>query len=232
MSRSLDLPSTEGVDTLAQELAKLQNNGKRRIAFLGSRHVPVVDIHLIELIARSLAEEGHTILTSGSQGVNAAVIRAVLGVTVGELIRRLDAKVICCPEKEQLLVETLSIGAMGVNSAMEFFRRRRNMAVVTGAERTDIQLAALEASTQCLILTGLGEPLLQLIHRAEELEVPILKVDLDTLASVEIIEQAFGHVRIHESIKASYAVQLVQEHVNLKNILETIDFPCNFSNKC
>ena len=79
MSRSLDLPATEGVDALAQELAKLQDNGKRRIAFLGSRHVPVVDIHLIELIARSLAEEGHNILTSGSQGVNAAVIRAVLG---------------------------------------------------------------------------------------------------------------------------------------------------------
>ena len=153
-------------------------------------------------------------------------------VTVGELVRRLDAQVICCPEKDQLLVETLSIGAMGVNSAMEFFRRRRNMAVVTGADRTDIQLAALEASTQCLILTGLGEPLSQLIHRAEELEVPILKVELDTLASVEIIEQAFGHVRIHESIKASYAVQLVQEHVNLKRVLEKIDFPCNFSDKC
>ena len=41
-------------------------------------------------------------------------------VTVGELVRRLDAQVICCPEKSQLLVETLSIGAMGVNSAMEF----------------------------------------------------------------------------------------------------------------
>jgi len=48
LSRSLDLPATEGVDTLAQELAKLQNKGKRRIAFLGSRHVPVVDINLIE----------------------------------------------------------------------------------------------------------------------------------------------------------------------------------------
>ena len=80
MSRSIDLPATEGVDALAQELAKLQDNGKRRIAFLGSRHVPVVDIHLIELIARSLAEEGHNILTSGSQGVNAAVIRAVLDI--------------------------------------------------------------------------------------------------------------------------------------------------------
>ena len=80
MSRSLDLPSTESVDTLAQELAKIQDHGKRRIAFLGSRHVPVVDIHLIELTARSLAEEGHSIITSGSQGVNAAVIRAVLDI--------------------------------------------------------------------------------------------------------------------------------------------------------
>ena len=80
MSRSLDLPSTENVDTLAQELAKIHDHGKRRIAFLGSRHVPVIDIHLIELIARSLAEEGHSIITSGSQGVNAAVIRAVLDI--------------------------------------------------------------------------------------------------------------------------------------------------------
>ena len=153
-------------------------------------------------------------------------------VTVGELIRRLEAKVICCPDKNELLVETLSIGAMGVNSAMEFFRRRRNMAVVTGADRTDIQLAALEASTQCLILTGIGEPLPQLIHRAEEMEVPILKVDRDTLSSVEIIEQAFGHVRLHESIKADYAIQLVQDNVNIKRILEKIDFPCNFSENC
>ncbi len=68
------------VDTLAQELALLQDKGKRRIAFLGSRHVPVVAIHLVELIARSLAQEGHSLITSGSQGVNAAVIRGVLEV--------------------------------------------------------------------------------------------------------------------------------------------------------
>ncbi len=80
LSRSLDLPSLDRVDTLAQELALLQDKGKRRIAFLGSRHVPVVAIHLVELIARSLAQEGHSIITSGSQGVNAAVIRGVLEV--------------------------------------------------------------------------------------------------------------------------------------------------------
>jgi len=146
-------------------------------------------------------------------------------VTVEELVRRLNARVICCPERLELMVETLSIGAMSVNSAMEFFRRRRNMAVVTGADRTDIQLAALEASTQCLILTGAGEPLPQLINRSEELEVPLLKVDRDTLSTVEVIEQAFGHVRLHETVKATYAFRLVQEHCDLALIFKTLGIP-------
>ena len=42
LGQSLDLPALDSVDTLAQELALLQDQGKRRIAILGSRHVPVV----------------------------------------------------------------------------------------------------------------------------------------------------------------------------------------------
>ena len=146
-------------------------------------------------------------------------------VTVEELVRRLEAQVLCCRDRLDLLVETLSIGAMNVNSAMEFFRRRRNMAVVTGADRTDIQLAALEASTQCLILTGAGEPLPQLVSRAEELEVPLLKVEHDTLTTVGVIENAFGHVRLHESVKATYAFRLVEEHCDFEPLLTRLRLP-------
>lgn len=146
-------------------------------------------------------------------------------VTVEELVARLEARVLCCRDRLDLLVETLSIGAMNVNAAMEFFRRRRNMAVVTGADRTDIQLAALEASTQCLILTGVGEPLPQLINRAEELEVPLLKVEHDTLTTVEVIEQAFGHVRLHEGVKATYAIRLVDEHCDFGPLFTRLQVP-------
>lgn len=146
-------------------------------------------------------------------------------VTVEELARRLEARVLCCRDRLDLLVENLSIGAMNVNSAMEFFRRRRNMAVVTGADRTDIQLAALEASTQCLILTGVGDPLPQLLNRAEELEVPLLKVEQDTLTTVEVIEGAFGHVRLHESVKATYAVRLVEEHCRFDRLFSRLGLP-------
>jgi hypothetical protein len=73
------------IDTLAQELAMLQDRGKRRIAILGSRHVPVVAIHLVELVARALVHEGHSLITSGAQGVNAAVIRSALEVDPSRL---------------------------------------------------------------------------------------------------------------------------------------------------
>ncbi len=63
----------------------LQDKGKRRIAILGSRHVPVVSVHLVELVARSLAHEGHNLITSGAQGVNSAVIRSVLEVDPSRL---------------------------------------------------------------------------------------------------------------------------------------------------
>ena len=80
MTRSLDVPALDRIDTLAQELAMLQDKSRRRIAVLGSRHVPVVSIHLVELVARSLAQEGHSLITSGAQGVNSAVIRSVIEV--------------------------------------------------------------------------------------------------------------------------------------------------------
>ncbi|HEY9644195.1 MAG TPA: phosphotransacetylase family protein, partial [Coleofasciculaceae cyanobacterium] len=113
-------------------------------------------------------------------------------VSVSELVHQLKAEVLCRADRLDLMVESLKIGAMNVNSALGYFRKGRNMAVVTGGDRTDIQLAALETSTQCLILTGHIPPTPTILSRAEDLEIPILSVDLDTLTTVEIIDRAFG----------------------------------------
>ena len=44
-----------------------------------------MSVHLVELVARALPQAGHSLLTSGSQGVNAAVIRGVLEVDASRL---------------------------------------------------------------------------------------------------------------------------------------------------
>ncbi len=143
-------------------------------------------------------------------------------VSVGELVQRLDAKVLAASDRLDLMVESLCIGAMNVNSALQYFRKGHNMAVVTGGDRTDLQLAALETSTQCLVLTGCIPPTAAIMTRAEEMEVPILSVALDTLTTVEIIEQAFGEVSFHESAKARCMEQLSQEHLDIDRLLKLV----------
>lgn len=77
MSQSLDLPIISNYDELAQELAAIQQTGSKRIAILGSRHVPITHQQLIEMMAYALALGGNRVLTSGAQGANAAAIRGV-----------------------------------------------------------------------------------------------------------------------------------------------------------
>ncbi len=143
-------------------------------------------------------------------------------VSVGELVKQLNAEVLCRSDRLDLLVESLAIGAMNVNSAVKYFRKRRNMAVVTGGDRVEIQQAALETSTQCLILTGQLPPPAFILNRAEELEIPILSVDLDTLTTVEIVDRTFGQVRLHEPIKVQCISQLMGEHFDIERLLSKL----------
>ena len=143
-------------------------------------------------------------------------------VSVEELVTQLEAEVLCRPDRLDLMVESLAIGAMNVNAALKYFRKRRNMAVVTGGDRVEIQLAALESSTQCLILTGQLSPPLFILNKAEELEIPILSVDLDTLTTVEIVDRAFGQVRLHEPIKVQCIRELMAKHFDVERLLSQL----------
>ncbi|MCS6813125.1 MAG: phosphotransacetylase family protein, partial [Cyanobacteria bacterium] len=144
-------------------------------------------------------------------------------VSVRELVNQLNAQVLCRPDRLNLMVETMTIGAMNVNSALRYFQNARNQVVVTGGDRTDLQLAALETSTQCLVLTGCLSPNPEILSRAEDLEVPILSVDLDTLTTVEIIDRCFGQVRLHEPVKVDCIQRLMRQHFDLDRLLKLLN---------
>lgn len=75
MSQSVDLPR---VDEFLQELATIQQTGSKRIALLGSRHVPITHQVLIEMMSYALVLEGNSLITSGATGTNFAAIRGAL----------------------------------------------------------------------------------------------------------------------------------------------------------
>ncbi len=79
MSQPTEAPlETSKVDIFLQELAAIQQAGSKRVAILGSRHVPITHQQLIELMTYALVMAGNTVLTSGATGTNSAVIRGAL----------------------------------------------------------------------------------------------------------------------------------------------------------
>ncbi|MEN9230306.1 MAG: phosphotransacetylase family protein [Thermostichus sp. DG02_5_bins_236] len=144
--------------------------------------------------------------------------RILRSISVGELARQLEAEVLCCSDRLDLMVEDIAVGAMNVNSALKYFRKSEHKAVITGGDRTDIQLAALETSTLCLILTGKLplDPRIQ--SRAEELEVPILSVDLDTFTTINRIERMFGQIRLHEEVKVRCIQELMSSNFDFSRL--------------
>jgi hypothetical protein len=75
LSQSVDIPK---VDEFLQELATIQQSGSKRIALLGSRHVPITHQNLIELMTYALVLTGNRIITSGATGTNSAAIRGAM----------------------------------------------------------------------------------------------------------------------------------------------------------
>lgn len=114
--------------------------------------------------------------------------------TVQNVIDHIDAQIIGAGDRQRL-IENLSIGAMSAENALSFFRRKVNKAVITGGDRSDLQIAALETSTSCLILTGNMRPAATVMDRAAQRNVPILLTPDDTLTTVQRLESLMGHLR-------------------------------------
>ena len=82
--------------------------------------------------------------------------------SVGELAKHLGGEIVNCPERSEELVENLMLGALSVDSGLDYFRRKTNKAVIARGDRPDLQMAALETSTKCLILSLTSIPSLLL----------------------------------------------------------------------
>jgi BioD-like phosphotransacetylase family protein len=144
-------------------------------------------------------------------------------ISVAELIDVLDARVIGDKVDPEALVEALMVGAMSAQEALSRFRVHQNKAVITGGDRTDVQLAALETSTTTLILSGNLRPTAAVLNRANELGVAVLLVHTNTLETVETIESVFGKTRLGQAQKLARFEALMADNVNYRRFFELLD---------
>lgn len=145
--------------------------------------------------------------------------RELAGVTVAHLADSLGAEVLTEAPTDGM-VERLHVGAMSGESALRYYRRTSNAAVITGGDRADLHAAALEApGVNCLVLSGGHEPDGAIVGKAEERGVPILLVQTDTLTAVERAEEVVQGGRALDAEAVDLMRDLLHDHADVDAVL-------------
>jgi len=144
--------------------------------------------------------------------------RLLLGLTVGEIAGRVDGEILNDSAKSSEVVENFMLGAMVVDEGPLYFGRKPSKAAVLRGNRPDMQLAALETSTKCLVLSGGVAPTYPVLTSAREKGIPIILTRGDTNSIVNTLEIALGRSRFNQKKKLPRLLQIMEKHFNFKAV--------------
>jgi len=144
----------------------------------------------------------------------------LLAPTVRDIVELLNAEVLENKERLNNIVEDIVVGAMAPSAALRWFRRAVNAAIVTGGDRTDLIITALETKPSVVILTGNLYPDISVLIKAREVDVPILLTSYDTYTTVEKLREVQSIVTA-DSIKTkeSYIIETVDKEIDWRKLL-------------
>ncbi len=114
------------------------------------------------------------------------------------------------------LVETFLIGAMNAQGALKYLRQVNRAAFITGGDRTDLAMAALNQDVSTLILTGFIQPDLGVITAANEKGIPIILSPSDTYTTMRNLERLKPGIQEDEMEKV---LALIEKEINWDLIL-------------
>jgi len=142
--------------------------------------------------------------------------------TIRDVASELEAEVLTCTKHLDKLVEGYLIGAMTPESALSWLRRSAGSALITGGDRTDLLLTALETDISAVILTGNIYPALSVLTRSEEKGIPIILVSQDTFTTTRQLEEMEGKITASPSSmnKIRLTRDIVSEYVDWKRIID------------
>ena len=145
--------------------------------------------------------------------------RSLLGVTVGQVASHLKGRYVVGEVLADSLVQHFLVGGFGMDSGLEYFGLRDNKAVIVRGDRPDVQMAALQTPTTCMVLTKGIEPIEYVLNEAELEEVPVVVVESNTLDTMAALSAVQDLARFDHPAKLARYVELLEEHVDVGAIL-------------
>ena len=147
--------------------------------------------------------------------------RALLAPSLIEVAQHLGAKFYVPAYDQSALIEHFLIGGLVLEWGVNYFSRFKDQGVIVRGNRPDIAMAALNCDPACVILTGGFEPAQYVYNKAQEEEVPLLTVEMDTLSTADALESIQNRVNVHNFNKVEKFTNTLRKCLDW-NILESV----------
>ena len=169
-----------------------------RIKELQKEHIEKYNIPVLGIIERSIQ-------------LFSPRVMEVLEAIGGELINE--------PASEGMnnIVETIIIGAMNAQAALKYLRQVKKAAVITGGDRADLAVTALNEDVSVLILTGFIQPDAKVVTLANEKNIPIILSPSDTYTTMRNLERLKPGIQ-EDEIQA--VLELMESQINWEFLLK------------
>ena len=142
----------------------------------------------------------------------------LFAITIGEIAGHIQGEILRGAEQSAELVENIMMGAMAVDHGPEYFGRKDNKMVVLRSDRPDMQMAAMETSTKCLVITGETPLKSVVLDRAEEKDMPIILTKDDSATVVENIEGILGCSKLNQVSKAERLAEIIEKNLDIQAV--------------
>ena len=139
--------------------------------------------------------------------------REMLSLTLEQVADFLEGEWVREPENPHMWVDRFLIGGNIMDSGPNYFGRYANQAVITRAQRPDIQMASLMCDTRFLVLTGGEEPTEYIRVEAQKREASLLMVEGGTLDVAEHLGGLLALANPYSDHKLDTFTRLADQHM-------------------
>jgi BioD-like phosphotransacetylase family protein len=143
--------------------------------------------------------------------------RMMMAISINDIAEIIKGKILNNTEKSGELLENYMLGAMVVGSGSDYFMRKGNKAAIIHHDRPDMQMAALETPTKCLVLSGstdMSGPSENVLQKASSRGVPVIVTGAASGDIINGIEEALLKTGLRQEKKLDGLADLVMKNLD------------------
>jgi uncharacterized protein len=199
-------------NSLAQSLDNYKKLGSRLIGVVLNK-VPKKQVARIRSLAtKELSEVGINMLGVLPED------RLISGMSISDLAESIQGKILNNAEKSEEIIENFMMGSSTFDRGPVYYNRKDNKAVVLWGERpgfrkaalSNLQLAAVQTSVKCIVISNSAAPIPAVTQKAEEKQVPLISAPGDLKSLIIAIENGMRNLKFTQEKKIPRLLELIE----------------------